>query len=380
MKRSRTPDPGAAQVCFLSPSKRLASADINRPGALSPTPRLAALQLQPPSAEACCMVLEAPAPQPPAAAALTLPAPRQLPCGAGQQPMQRWAISLRSFPAPPPARDGSLLGVAVADLATGFVLALSLHRLGDVLAAVGGGGGGSSEAPNALVHWAFAEARGAAEALGVRAGVPAAAASAWPCEGACLGDTAVLEGLWRSVGEALPQHCGAAGGGAAPLARSASAAAAQRMAGSDARWACGEGWVDAPQALAHPPPARPPPGEAEEDAMGQPPLPSAAAAAAATPVCLIPTSTLLALPPAVRHRLRALAPLPATARPLARLLDSCNVRASIPGMAARTGSGSPQIALMGWMQGQGRSGTAAAAAGAQVGGNGRSQGGALAMV
>ena len=50
-------------------------------------------------------------------------------------PMQRWAISLRLFPEAPAASGGSLAGFAVADCATGYVLALSLRSLGGLQAA-----------------------------------------------------------------------------------------------------------------------------------------------------------------------------------------------------------------------------------------------------
>jgi len=66
-------------------------------------------------------------------------------------------------------------------------------------------------------------------------------------------------------------------------------------------------------------------------------------------VAVIP---LQALPPLQPAAAALAAPHPALARPLARLLESANVRATIPGMAARTGSGSPQIALLGWLQGR----------------------------
>ena len=357
MKRSRAPDAPESCTAF-SPAKRLAPADANTTGALLllhhhplPPPLHPAAPPLSPLGAPCPAALPRPAllPLPPpspraaAAAAPPLPAlPLLPPCPPQLAPMEQWVVSLRRFPASAAAAAAAgegYVGLAVADYATGYVLALSLHRLADVQGAAAAAAPAGDATP-ALVHWAFGEARSAAEVLAARMGAPS---GAWPSQGACLADTAALAGLWRSVGDALGHLWGGAGAGAG----GGGSAAAQRMASSDARWGCGEGWVEAAVAGGSGGGGGGGGGGGEEDAMEQAP---AAAAAAAAPPPTIPTPALLALRPAAALP----QPQPALARALARLLESANVRAAIPGMAARTGGGSPQIALLGWLQGQAR--------------------------
>jgi hypothetical protein len=300
-------------------------------------------------------------------------------------PMQRWAISLRLFPEAPAASGGSLAGFAVADCATGYVLALSLRNFGGLQAALSRGGGASS----ALAHLAFHEARAAALALGLRTGLSAEAASAWPGEGVCLGDTPALATLWGAVSDTLRGSISTAAGAAAgSSARRAQHHLPHPSNTSDARWTCGEGWEEPgnPTPAAAAAAAAVAAAQLEEEGGGFAAAPTAAATMvleggpsaptslapllpAAATVAVIPTSSLVTLQAGQFSQALAAALPPQDTpqqlgRTLGRLTESCNVRAVIPGMAARTGSGSPHLLVMGWIQQQVKSAAAAAAAAA----------------
>ena len=363
MKRARVLDPvdnyadsyfAAAPAAKLT---RAASEEVMACSAPGAQP-FAALQPQPaPVQRAGSMEVSAP----PAAALQQLQPMAALPLPRGLLPMQRWVLSLRSFPHASGDPALGALGVAVADQATGYILSLALHSARDVAAALAhlaaasaacptaaaaAAGAAAAAAPalpcdpcTALTHLAFGEARAAAEAMALRAG---SAAQAWPGQGLCLGDSPATASLWRAVSDTLCHMWGGAGAGGL----------AQRPPSSDSRWACGEGWVEV-EAAAEAPASAPAavPVEPVEDCMGGG---CDSSSSPAPPVQLL--SAALFAGPAASALAQALsralpAPPPAISLPLSRLLVSANVRASIPGMAARTGSGSPQIALLGWLQG-----------------------------
>ncbi len=275
------------------------------------------------------------------------PRPLPSPSAAPLAPMRRWVLSLKLL-APPPA---AAVGAAVADAATGFVLALVAFEW-DALAAAAAAAAPTASPLDACARAALEAAVATAAALAPRA----TAAALRPVDGVLLGDTPALRLVWRTVREAM------GGSGASAGARAA-------LAASDFRWACGGGGGGGGDGTGA--------GDAGAGADGAEGGPSVRAvaetllagvladafpppAAGSFPAMALlrpdapPPEGGMCTPTAAAFAL-ALGDAPAPPagllppRTLTALRDAANVRASTPGAARGEGGGSPLVRLLTWL-------------------------------
>jgi len=327
------------------------------------------------------------------------------------EPMQRWVVSLRLFlpPLTSIVTPDAVFGVLVVDSATGYVLSVALLSCVDALGMIngcgGGGDGGSGHcdvsgesrvpsigtapispvspsllpqdlspplATEVLTHVGIACALESMRSLLMctcATGSPASASkhsalfkllATWPTRGAEFGECANSVALWKVIASSVGHVWGG-------LSRSV-----DRPCGSDSRWGCGGGDISSNDFLQE--------GTHFQGEIGSSAVENGAGvknffsfennnnkiSSRTIPAYLIHSLDAAHVNEQQQRQKSLVAGFVASStyaspslpsfvsRSLHSLRDSVNVKASVPGMASRLGAGSPRVAILSWMQQQGR--------------------------